>query len=124
MPIRQFLILLGLFALCLAIIGIAWATGNELYLWMPPSRYTPPSKPPTPPWLFLVFFGVFAFIEWLGGSGAGAGLSLITGGLFLSSVIGWFAYNWTPTICQHLLSVAMFVLSVYYWKQIDYIEDD
>jgi hypothetical protein len=123
MPIRQFVILVGLFCICLAIIGIAWATGNELYLWMPRRWHGPPNDPPTHPILFLVFFGILAFMTWLGGNGAGYGLGVLTGDLFLSSVVGWFAFHWTPTLSQHHLSVAMLVLSIYYWKQIDYIED-
>jgi hypothetical protein len=123
MPIRQFLILLGLFALCLAVVGIAWATGNELYIWMP-QRYGPPIKPPTHPLVFIVFFVVLGFWELLVGRGAGVGLGVITGCLFVSSMIGWFAFKWTPTLCQYLLSVAMLVLTIYYLRQKDYIEDD
>ncbi len=38
MPVRQLMILLGLFCLCLALVGIAWANGNQLYLFLPSRR--------------------------------------------------------------------------------------
>jgi len=127
MPIRQFLILLGLFVICLATIGIAWATGNELYLWWMPLRhwfpYLPPPEPPTHPLVFLLAFGVVGVWQCLVGRGARVGLCIITGFLILGSVIGWFAYHWTPTVCQCLLTVAIVALTIYYGKQIDYIED-
>jgi hypothetical protein len=35
MPARQLTLLLGLVCLCLAIVGVAWANGNQLYLFLP-----------------------------------------------------------------------------------------
>jgi hypothetical protein len=40
MPIRQFLILLALFATGLGIVGIAWASGTELFLYLDADQKT------------------------------------------------------------------------------------
>ena len=34
MPVRQLALLLGLFCLCLATVGLAWANGNQLNLFL------------------------------------------------------------------------------------------
>jgi uncharacterized membrane protein len=120
MPVRQLALLLGLFCLCLAVVGIAWASGSQLYLFLPSRR---PVVPPTHPGVILVFlvfspfltywfrqYGVFFFI-------------LMTAGILLGSAMGFFVYNWTPSWAQHVLAAAMIATSIYAWKQKYYFEE-
>ena len=100
--------------------GIAWADGAGLYLYLP-SRHVP--RPPTHPGIILTFLvasvpltywfrqnGVYLFI-------------LMTVGILAGSVVGFFVYGWVPSSAQHLLVVATIVTSVYAWKQKSYFEE-
>ena len=119
MPIRNFLILLGLFSLCLAIVLIAWACGSELYL--PFGRHDP--GPPTHP------VGILAAILLAAVLGCGLRfLSVIAVTLFavlicLGIPVGCLVHHWTPGICQYLLAVALTVNAWYGWNQRDYLEE-
>jgi len=48
---------------------------------------------------------------------------LLTAGIVLGSVVGFFVYGWVPPLAQHLLSVAMIATSIYAWKQKYYFEE-
>lgn len=119
MPIRNFLILLGLFSLCLAIVAIAWACGSELYL--PLGRHHP--RPPTHPVGILAAVLLAAVLCcWL------RFISVIAVTLFallicLGIPVGYLVHNWNPGICQYLLAVALTVNAWYGWNQRDYMEE-
>jgi len=123
MPVRQFVLLLTLFAACLLIVGLAWACGSELYMFLPGGRFHGIRKPPTHPGgvlaslLFAVpltlltrQYGIYYFI-------------VATASVFLGSLHGFFFFGWTPSPLQHVLSVAMVVTCVYAWQQKVYFEE-
>jgi uncharacterized membrane protein len=122
MPLRQFLILIGLFGCCLAIVGVAWVSGGELFLWLPIRRGRL-SLPPSYPGLIL---GCLVFslglTAWLRQFGAIL-LYMLTAGMLLGSVIGFFVYHWTPSWPQYLLTIAMITTCVYASKQGYYLDD-
>ena len=120
MPIRQLALLLGLFCVCLAIVGIAWASGNELYLFLP-SRHA--VLPPTHPGVVLVFLVLSPFLTyWLRQNGV-LFFVMVAVGIVLGSMMGFFVYKWTPSWAQHVLTVAMIATSIYAWNQKDYFEE-
>ncbi len=120
MPVRQLALLIGLFCLCLAIVGLAWANGTQLYLFLPSRR---PRLPPTHPGVILFFLVVSPILTyWLRQLGVYFFL-VITAGMLLGSAMGFYVYGWTPSWAQHLLAAAMIATSIYAWKQKYYFED-
>ena len=122
MPVRQLALLLGLFCLCLAIVGMAWANGKQLFLFLP-IRFVPIHLPPTHPGLILGLLvlspiatywfrqnGVYFFI-------------LLTAGMLLGSAMSVYVFKWTPSWAQHFLAAAMIATSIYAWKQKYYFEE-
>jgi hypothetical protein len=115
MPIRTVLVLVGLFAACLAIVLIAWAVGSEFYLFLPGRRHVAPPSPSHPilvlimllscPALFLLYSRHFGLVLF----------SILLGSLVLGSVVGYFMFAWTPTLVQWLLTVVMGVETAYGW---------
>ena len=120
MPVRQLALLLGLFGLCLAIVGLAWAHGYELYLFLPSRR---PSLPPTHPGVILALLVPSPFLTyWLRQNGVYY-FMVMTGGILLGTVMGAYVYHWTPSWAQHVLAVAMIATSIYAWQQKYYFEE-
>ncbi len=120
MPVRQLALLIGLFCLCLAIVGLAWANGSQLYLFLPSRR---PRLPPTHPGVILFFLVVSVPVTyWLRQDGVYYFI-VITAGMLLGTAMGFYVYHWTPSWAQHLLAVAMIATSIYAWKQKYYFED-
>ena len=122
MPVRQLALLLGLFCLCLAIVGVAWASGEELFLFLP-FRRALLTCPPTHPGVIFGFLllcpiltygfrqtGVYVFIA-------------MTAGILLGSVVGFKVFQWTPSWAQLFLTAAMITTSIYAWKQEYYFEE-
>ena len=125
MPIRQVILLFGLFALCVAIVGIAWATGSELYLFVPTGRwgYRHFHRPPTHPSIILgLLVTSLVLTYWFRQNGVYVFI-LMAFGILLGSAVGFLVFGWTPSWAQHVLFVAMIATSVYAWKQKDYFED-
>jgi hypothetical protein len=123
MPIRRVLILLALFGSCLAIIGLAWISGSDLYLLSFPPRRRHINGPPTPPGIILAVLLVCPMLTlWLGQRGIYV-FWAATLGMLVSSAVGFVAFNWTPTWSQHLLVIAMIATSVYAWTQKDYFDE-
>lgn len=120
MPVRQLALFIGLFCLCLAIVGLAWANGTQLYLFRPSRR---PRLPPTHPGV-IVFLLILSPVltYWLRQNGVYYFI-VITAGMLLGSAMGFYVYGWTPSWAQHLLAVAMIATSIYAWNQIHYFED-
>jgi hypothetical protein len=120
--------LIGLFSLCLALVGIAWATGSELYLCIPISGarwhyqvnlHRPPTHPGVilgmlvlcvPLTFWLREYGVYLFVA-------------ATVGIILGSVVGAVGFHWMPSLAQLLLTGSMIATSIYAWKQKYYFED-
>lgn len=122
MPARQLATLLGLFCLCLAIVGIAWASGSELYLFLPVRRHRC-LLPPTHPSVILgVLVACLIFTVWVRQTGVYFFI-MVTVGILLGTVVGHFVFSWTPSWSQHLLAAAMIVTSVYAWNQKAYFEE-
>jgi hypothetical protein len=122
MPFRQFLILVGLFSCCLAIVGIAWMSGGELFLWLP-SRRGHPNLPPSHPGLILGCLVVSGLLTaWLRQFGVYL-LYIATAGMLLGTAIGFFVYHWTPSWPQHLLTIGMIATSIYASKQKYYFDE-
>ena len=42
--------------------------------------------------------------------------------LLLGSVVGFFAFDWIPSICQHLLTLSAIIASGYAWSQREYFD--
>ncbi len=124
MPVRQLALLLGLFCLCLAFVGIAWASGSELFLFVPGRQRSGwLHRPPTHPGVILGLlvlslpltywfqeYGVYLFIA-------------TTVGILLGSAVGFTVFQWTPSWAQHFLAAAMIATSIYAWQQKYYFED-
>jgi hypothetical protein len=120
MPTRQLALLLGLFGLCLALVGLAWASGSQLYLFLPSHR---PSLPPTHPGVILVFVILsLPLTYWLRQNGVYFFI-VMTVGILLGTVMGFSVYKWTPSWAQHLLAAAMIATSTYAWMQKYYFEE-
>ena len=123
MPVRQLMQLLALFAACLAIVGIAWASGSELYLFIPSRRFRPIYPPPTHPVVILMVLATSPILTyWVRQTGVYV-FMIIAAGIVLGSAVGVCAFNWTPSWAQHLLTVAMIATSIYAWKQKYYFEE-
>jgi uncharacterized membrane protein YfcA len=128
MPARQLIILLVLFASCLAVVGLAWATRSEIYLYTLdlPARWHSHLRfqiPPTHPGVIFGFLVLsLPLTYWLRQNGVYFFI-LLTAGIVLGSVVGFFVYGWVPSPTQHLLSVAMIATSIYGWKKKDYFEE-
>ena len=121
MPVRQLALLLGLFCLCLAIVGIAWANGNQLYLFIPSRRL--PHLPPTHPGGILGLLIIsLPLTYWLRQNGVYYFI-VMTAGILLGSAMGFYVYKWTPSWAQHFLAAAMVATSIYAWKQKCYFEE-
>ena len=121
MPVRQLALLIGLFCLCLAVVGMAWANGNQLYLFIPSRRL--PRLPPTHPGVILFFLVLSPFLTyWLRQNGVYYFI-VMTACILLGTVMGFYVYKWTPSLAQHLLAAAMIATSIYAWKQKYYFED-
>jgi hypothetical protein len=119
MPARQLALLLGLFCLCLAIVGLAWASGSQLYLFLPSRR---PTLPPTHPGVILFFLVLSPFLTyWLRQNGVYY-FVVMTACILLGTVMGIY-YKWTPSWAQHVLAVAMIATSIYAWQQKYYFEE-
>ena len=93
MPVRQLALLLGLFGLCLAIVGLAWANGNELFLFIPSRR---PSLPPTHPGVILVFLVLSPFLTYWFRQNGVYYFVVMTACILLGTAMGLY-YKWTPS---------------------------
>ena len=121
MPVRQLALLLGLFGLCLAIVGVAWANG-ESTLPVHSSRRLP-RLPPTHPGEILFFLSLSPFLTyWLRQNGVYY-FMVVTACILLGTVMGYYVYKWTPSWAQHVLAVAMIATSIYAWQQKYYFEE-
>lgn len=121
MPLRMVLILVGLFATCIAVVLLAWSAGSQFYVFVPGRRVLPP---PTHPMVVLVFLAVcLALFRYSQHYGLVA-LSLLLGGLVLGSIIGPWVFAWRPTVPQILLTLAMLGEVAYGWSINNFYLDD
>jgi hypothetical protein len=121
MPVRQLALLLSLFCLCLAIIGIAWLAGDELFLFVP-SGHTASNPPTHPGMIIAALFGSLALACWFRQAGV-IFFIVLTVGIFLGTLLSVRGFLWIPSIEQYCLTVAMIVTSVYAWKEKYYFEE-
>jgi hypothetical protein len=119
----MFLILIGLLAACVGVVLLAWKTGSELYVFSPASRlHLHVSKPPDDPLMVLALFVIPVLLYFYSQHFALIAFSILTADVLLGSVIGFAVYAWTPSILQHLLSVAMVAAAAYGWVQREYFD--
>jgi hypothetical protein len=97
MPTRQLALLLGLFGLCLALVGLAWASGSELFLFVPTGH----SRPPTHPGIILGLLGISPILTFWVRQGGVYVFILITLGILLGSVLGFKGFGWTPSALRN-----------------------
>ena len=114
MPIRIVIVLLSLFAACLAVALGAWAAGSEFYLFIPGRRgiHRPPDHPIELIIAMAFCAGLFLLFS------QHYGLVFFTGlfaSLVLGSIVGYLVFAWTPTVVQWLLTVAMGAETTYGW---------
>jgi hypothetical protein len=120
MPVRQVVLLLVLFGLCLAMVGIAWITGSELYLFFP-SRHM--HGPPTHPGIIFGLLVVSPILTyWFLQNGVYLFITMALW-MLLGSVMGFFIFGWTPSWSQHCVTAAMIATGVYAWNQKSYFEE-
>ena len=122
MPVRQLALFLGLFCLCLAVVALAWASGKQLFLFLP-VRFIPIHLPPTHPGLIVGLLVLTPIVTYWFRQNGVYYFIVITVGILLGSMMGFYVYKWTPSWAQHLLSVAMIATSIYAWKQKSYFEE-
>lgn len=124
MPLRTFLTVFGLFGGCLAIAIVAWATGSEFYLLMPPRGLgRAVSLPPHHPLVILFALAIPGLLYFLSPRHALIVFSLIPALLLLGSLVGYAVFAWTPTWAQWALSAATIVATSYYWNRRDGLFD-
>lgn len=114
MPLRVVLVLLGLFAACLAIVIIAWAVGSDFYLGWPRSSIR--LRTGDNPLLVLVILvfcaGVFLFYS----QHYGLVLFTVVFGLVIVGIpVRLFLLGQTPTLVQWLLAAVMSAETIYGW---------
>ncbi len=123
MPIRTFLILVGLFIACLAVTLIAWACGSEFYMFLPSRRHIavrPPTHPVVVLGLLLGCVPLYLYSQRY----ALLFFSVLLGGFVLGTIVGCAVFGWTPTVAQALIMLGMGVEAVYGWTiQGDYLDD-
>ena len=119
MPVRQLALLLGLFGLCLAIVSLAWASGMELFLFVPTGH----SRPPTHPGIIFCLLATSLILTFWVRQGGVVIFIVTTVGIVLGSVLSVNGFRWTPSLAQYYLTVAMIATSIYAWKQKYYFEE-
>jgi hypothetical protein len=123
MPLRVVLILVGLFAGCLAIVLFAWAIGSEFYVFIP-SRFRWVGKLPTHPSAVLALLATCAALFLYSPRYALFFFTALLGCLLLGSLVGYGVFAWKPTLMQALLTFAMIAETAYGWTiQDSYLED-
>ena len=121
MPVRQLALLLGLFCLCLAIVGLSWASGMELFLFVPTGHAV--SNPPTHPGIILGVLIISSVVTyWLRQAGMYFFI-VITLGMILGTIMGLKGFRWNPSFAQYSLTVVMTATSTYAWTQKDCFEE-
>jgi hypothetical protein len=116
MPVRNFIILLALLVLCMGIAVVAWLSGSELYLTAGRGR------PPTHPAIILAMLAVAAVFCVRLHFAAVAIAGILAFGICLGIPMG-LARNWTPTIPQYLLAVALVAATCYGFAQRYYLDE-
>jgi hypothetical protein len=123
MPLRVAVILISLFAACVAIVALAWAFGTDLYFFLPGRRCLA-SRPPTPPIVLLLLMALAVGLFLLYSQHYGLVVfSVFFGGVALGSLVGYFVFAWTPTLMQWMLTIATGAETIYGWTvHEDYLE--
>ena len=124
MPLRILTILIGLFAVCLAITLLAWANGSDFYIFFLSKRITTIHKPPTDPVVILGLLVLGGIIYPFSQKSALLFFTLLISGLLLGSLVGYGVYAWSTTFSQSMLILAMIALTGYGWaKQKIYFDE-
>jgi hypothetical protein len=123
MPIRVALIWFGLFAGCIAVVLIAWASGSEFFMLIP-GRYTRGCFKPLEPVGMLALLALCGGMYLYSQRYALIFLTVLLGGLVLGTLVGCGVFAWKPTVSQFALIAAMFVEMSYGWSiREDYLDD-
>lgn len=114
MPAQRLLILLGLFAICIAIVAVGAADGCEFYLFMLGGRHAYAAYPPTEPSLIIYFLLLlYPTIAYWSRRVGTMFFAIFAASTVLGSITGYFVFEWTPSWAQHVLTVAMIGTAVY-----------
>ncbi len=123
MPLRMALILYGLFAACLAIVLLAWASGSEFYVLFPSRRITIGARP-THPGVVLGLLAICVALYLYSPHYALVFFTALLGWLLLGSLVGYGVLGRNPTVPQMLLTLTMIAETAYGWTIEDYYLDD
>ena len=119
MPIRTLIILAGLLAASLLVILIAWLAGFELYVFYGRFR----AKPPTPTGMVAaLLIGALALGMFFSQHYGLVMFSAAATGVTLGTIVGPLMFQWSPSVCQYLLTASMLGLVGYGWTQHEYFD--
>jgi hypothetical protein len=118
------LILLSLFAGCLAIVLLAWMVGSEFYVLLPKRWLTSVRTPPTHPSVVLGLLTTCLVLYLYSPHYALVFFTILLAGLLLGSFVGYGVFAWKPTMPQVLLTLAMVAEVAYGWTIQGYYLDD
>ena len=102
--------------------GDRWVTDAELYSCIPMERmqdHLPPSHPAEILLFLMLPFAIGIFSNYYGL----LMFMVLPIELVLGSLIGFFVFEWTPSLSQHLLCFFTVVTAGYAWSQRDYFDD-
>ncbi len=123
MPVRTLAIIAILLAVTFGIILLAWISGSELYLFCPGNNagFGIALPPTSHIWLFALLFIAVNLSLW-SPHYALVAFTIIGLGIPLGTVIGWGVFQWTPSVCQCLLTASIIATLWYCWKNREYLD--
>ena len=125
MPIRVLVTLIVLLAVTAAVLAIAWISQSELYFFLPSvdSGYGVRLEPPPTHPGSLLFLLIISLVVAIYSRHYGLVVfTIFPIGLLLGSGVGFVAFEWTPSLCQHLLTVSAVVAAGYGWSKRLYLD--
>lgn len=121
MPIRVLAVLAMLLAVTIGVLALAWLSDSEIYFFLP-SRSFRVQRPPTNPVAVLLLLGVPFVVAIFSHHYGLIAFMLFPVGLLLGTAVGVVAFEWTPSLFQHLLCLVAIAASGYGWSQREYFD--
>ena len=116
MPLHIALILLGLFAACVAVVLLGWWLGSEFYVFLPVRRIRAISTPPTHPVFLLVLLATCVALYFYSPQYSLVFFTALLVCLLLGSLIGYGVFAWKPTVMQFVLTLVMAAEAICGWS--------